>query len=172
MNLISHVFPLDVRKDLMVLKLYSYLKRNAHRKTCIYFFLYFQHALEWEWIWYNLASSNRPGSLSGSGNTALIVLLTKDLYSVSSLILGASKIETKACTWGLHLSWNSIRNALYFVLPKGPSRTISLKKTCILYWKCLATRTGLSLRSLIRCWYVRFLISSSIKFKLINLLIM
>ena len=108
-----------------------------------------------EWIWYNLTSSDSSGSLSGSGNTALIVLSTKNVYFVSSLILGASKIQAKACTWRPPLSWNSIHNVQYFVLPKDPSKTISLKKMYFLYWKSLAKRILLFLRSSVCCWYFK-----------------
>ena len=58
-----------------------------------------------------LINSNSSDSRPGSGNRVLTVLSTKDLYSVLSLIFSASKIQAKACTWGLSLSWNSMRNA-------------------------------------------------------------
>ena len=62
-------------------------------------------------------------------------------------------------------------NSIMFWFPQRTIKYDFFKNTSSLYWKCLATSTGLIFKRLHFSWYLKFFNSSSLSPRLFNLLI-
>ena len=104
--------------------------------------MYFLQATEWVWTWYVLTNSKSSGSFKWSGNCTFIVFSMNSMQAALFSILGALKIHLNGhvgCLFlGIQYEYHDI---LFF--PKEHQVWSLWKNTWILYWKCLATSTGL-----------------------------
>ena len=106
------------------------------------FFLYFQQVLEWECC-YKLKTFS---ICAGIGKTALKFLSTKSMYQCIHCLfqyLECIKSKTKHVYENDRFSEiQCVTHSVWFSLVGHLELSLKESRTCLLHWKCNATRTG------------------------------